>query len=359
MSLTAGLSQSADNKNSIEKGLWLWRFSFWPAQFAVWGAYSMFPIFLWLSGALKNPDALALAMARPVSGFLVTAATRPLWKSITKKHFSSLTFGLLIVSINLPLAFIDYHGCILILKSLGFFLTPSNAPELMTGFFALRWATLASWALLYILAKQAQHNTALQHSSKVAEMQILRAQIHPHFLFNALNSVIASAKRPDDVREITQSLADFLRFSLQQHNALEPLEKELSALENYLRVQKVRFAEDLIYHLDSEPEARACLCPSFLILPLLENALKYGLQTSPRPLVIYVAASIRKNYLNITVKNTGKWVEPNSATSLNTGILNLKKRLLLLYESKASLSIAPTEDGILATICLPLSQKTS
>lgn len=345
--------------DTLRIGNWSYRLSFWPAQVSIWCAYSLVPLFFWMSDILKNQDALYMAILRPVSGFVITSAARPLWKRFAKERRSAWTWGLGVVLGNFPLAIIDYFGCLWILQAGDIFFNATQPAALLTGFFALRWGTLAIWTLLYLSAKQLIHNAALRESVSRTELETLRAQIHPHFLFNALNSTIAEAANPQIVRHITQSLADFLRFSLNRRSDTEPLQVELRALENYLQVQKVRFGTNLEYQIDTEPTATACSAPAFLILPLLENALKYGQQTSPLPLRVYVSACIRKKQLCVVVKNTGHWVDPSPANSLRTGILNLQRRLNLIYGDDAALSIDRTEDGILASIKIPVTPPAS
>ena len=355
MPLATRLTDGGENHETIRVGERQWPVTFWPLQFAIWGAFSIFPILLWLFDLLKNPDDLGLALIRPVSGFLLTSAVRPFCKRLAGIKASPLLFTSIVIAGTFPLAILDYYGCVLILRAMGLFSPADHPSTLFVGFLFLRWVTLIAWALVYFMAKQTLHNRALAQANRSTEMEVLRAQIHPHFLFNALNAIIAEAKNHEKVRDITQSLADFLRFSLQPRQELEPLSKELAALENYLKVQKVRFEEKLQYEVDADPLAAACLVPAFLVLPLLENALKYGQQTSPLPLRIYVAASVRGKQLRIVVKNSGEWVEPNPKTSLNTGIINLKKRLGLLYGTNASLNIDRAGDGILAALSLPIS----
>ncbi|MEI6872185.1 MAG: histidine kinase [Verrucomicrobiota bacterium] len=359
MPLTTRLSQGDDSPETISIGTWRWRVSFWPLQFAVWGAYSIFPIFLWLSDVFKNSDALCLALLRPLSGFLITSAVRPLWRRLAERKPPLVLLFVILVVGNLPLAALDYLGSVWFLNSIGIFLVDTHPPHLLAGFFFIRWISLVAWSLLYFIAKQTLHNRALVQANRITQMEVLRAQIHPHFLFNALNSIVAEAKNFEKVREITLSLADFLRFSLQAREGLEPLELELKALENYMRVQKVRFEERLDYKIDAEPAAAACLAPAFLILPLLENALKYGQLTSPLPLRVYVAASVRGKQLKIAVKNSGRWIEPIPAKSLISGIANLKKRLALLYGTHAAFSVEQTEDGVIASLSLPITQPNS
>jgi len=359
MPLTTRLSHGDASPETISIGTRRWLVTFWPLQCAVWGAYSIFPIFLWLSGVFEHRDALCLALLRPLSGFLITSAVRPLCRRFAERKPSLVLLFVSLVAGNLPLAALDYLGSVWFLNSIGIFSVDDHPPHLLAGFFFIRWISLVAWSLLYFIAKQTLHNRSLLQANRLTQMEVLRAQIHPHFLFNALNSIVAEAKNFERVREITLSLADFLRFSLQTREGLEPLELELKALENYMRVQKVRFEERLDYKIDSEPPAAACLAPAFLILPLLENALKYGQQTSPLPLRVDVSASVRGKQLKIAVKNSGRWIEPSPAKSLISGIANLKKRLALLYGTHAAFSIEQTDDGVLASLSLPITQPNS
>ena len=359
MPLTACVNPREQSPDAITVHRWRLPLTFWPLQLSVWIVFSTVPITLWIFDLLKNEEALWIAALRPISGFLITSAVRPFYKKLAARRLSLPALPLLVIAINLPLAAIDYQGTLWFLRGIGILHAVTTVTHFLPGFFFIRWATLVAWTLLYFVAKQVIQNKSLTESKNTTEMEVLRAQIHPHFLFNALNSIIAEARNPEKVRSITQSLAEFLRFSLQQRQTLEPLETELAALQNYLLIQKVRFEEKLDYHIDAEPSAAHCLAPAFLILPLLENALKYGQQTSPLPLRVFISASVRKNQLKISVKNTGKWVEPNLATSLNTGIQNLKKRLFLLYEESAFLSIDQSEEGVIATISIPVTQLKS
>jgi sensor histidine kinase YesM len=124
--------------------------------------------------------------------------------------------------------------------------------------------------------------TALaEAATREIELRHLEAQMNPHFLFNALNCIVDARRDPDAVERVTQDLADYLRFSLRESRPLEPLSRELDALENYLGVQQSRFGDALVCTIDCEPEARSVPVPPMMIQPLLENAFRYGAQTSP------------------------------------------------------------------------------
>jgi LytS/YehU family sensor histidine kinase len=185
--------------------------------------------------------------------------------------------------------------------------------------------------------------------------------MQPHFLFNALTAVMAVSDDKEKVETLTQSLADYLRFSLSKSDEDQaPLEEELNALENYLHVEKVRFGANLLCRIVANQETRSLKTPRHLVQPLLENAIKYGQQTSPMPLSILVQAEIAGGELHLTVENTGSWVESAAATSRNKdsgigiGISNLQRRIHLIYGNRASLTYENSSERVLARVTLPI-----
>jgi len=166
-------------------------------------------------------------------------------------------------------------------------------------------------------------------------------------------------KDEQKVATITQSLADYLRFSLQQEQGEEQglithaLGDELRALEDYLRVEKARFGDDLVWRIDADEEACRTAVPSALVQPLLENAIKYGQQTGPRPLTISITAQVVQDNLRVDVQNSGHWVESNSNRARRIGLSNLKRRLELLYGNKASLDTRHTPAMVKVCLSLP------
>lgn len=176
------------------------------------------------------------------------------------------------------------------------------------------------------------------------ELKALLGQVNPHFLFNALGSILAVSDDTRSVRELTLALSEYLRLSLQRRGDQEPLENELSALEGYLHVEKVRFEDRLQFLVNVDDESRRTLTPYALIQPLLENAIKYGQQTSVPPLRVRVEAHVTEGTLVLQVSNSGHWFPPTQSGTTGTGLANLRRRLDLLYQGMARLDIE-TEGG--------------
>jgi len=198
-------------------------------------------------------------------------------------------------------------------------------------------------------AAAAAENRAIQAESLAREHELrqLQEQMNPHFLFNALNAVAASKDDPAAVEQVTQDLSEYLRFALREASTLEPLSRELYALEKYLAVQQKRFGANLACRISADRAAHQVLVPPMLIQSLLENALHYGAQTSRMPLKVNVRASVKDDWLEVVVANSGPWVPPDATRSPGTGIRSLRRRLELLVDTSATVEshLEPDIDG--------------
>jgi sensor histidine kinase YesM len=213
--------------------------------------------------------------------------------------------------------------------------------------------TLLAWSAIYFgitywKQVQVEHQNTLHAKilAETAQLDMLRYQVNPHFLFNALNSIRASISpnNPAAKQMITQ-LSEFLRHSLMSNDKNQnTLSEELEAVENYLAIEKIRFEEALEVEINIDEQARHIMLPSFLLNPLVENAIKHGFQTSPDILKIKISAVLEHDKLVIEVKNSGslntKMTDKKGKIGLNNVQERLKKQLpnkssFALYEDKA------------------------
>ncbi len=354
MPLSDSLSLYGSREQILRIGPWKLRLSFWPLQLGGWLLYLLVPAGLWLSNRFENREVLWLAMVRPFFGILTTTAIRPLCRRFSARRCNPLYFILWTSLAALSVAAVDFALTLWLGVATGNLLDGARDPMFSAGLLLMRWISVAIWILLYFTLKQSQRSAALDLTNREAELMLLRSQIEPHFLFNALNSILAEARDPEKVRLLTHSLAEYLRFSLQHQGALPPLCAELGALEHYLRVQKIRFEEGLEYVFEVSPEASAFQVPPGLIQPLLENALKFGQRTSPIPLRLWITAAVDDaGRLLMSVENTGTWVDPDAARSLSTGIQNLRRRLALIYGAEANFSLGSNGERVFAKVSVP------
>lgn len=233
--------------------------------------------------------------------------------------------------------------------------------ELVAGL-ATNLMLLATWCALYfgyqlIRERNSTEFRALEAESLALrnELQHLQGQISPHFLFNALNTVMACRDDPAAIDTVTQALANYLRFLLRPAAALEPLSRELDALEEYLTVQAVRFGDGLVTRIDCDLDVRGVPVPPVMVQPLVENAIKYGGQTSARPVRVDVSARREDGCLVIEVANTGRWVPAGSAQSTGTGLNSLQRRLRLLVGGSATVAHHEEDGWVRVRIRVPIT----
>lgn len=179
-----------------------------------------------------------------------------------------------------------------------------------------------------------------------AQLQALRAQINPHFLFNAFNSIAALIRtRPDAAETVVEDLSDLFRYTLRaskQESAT--LGAELRAARLYLKIEQVRFRERLQVNLDVPTVLRTARMPSMTLQPLVENAVKHGAGQTPDPCTLCLCARREGNQLHLRVTDTGPGFDTtdlDDALSRGTGLANVCERLRLFFDGEAALSLLP------------------
>jgi len=192
-------------------------------------------------------------------------------------------------------------------------------------------------------------------TAEKARLAALRYQINPHFLFNALNSVRATLPLSEAVaREMITDLAGYLRSTLNTgEEEMIALGEELRSVQEYLRIEERRFGDHLQTKLRIEENAEKVEVPIFLLQPLVENAIRHGLEASRDVCVVEITAGCREERLVIQVSNTGQWKDPGERKGV--GLENIQRRLKLLYGEKASFQIEKGENAVGVRIELPVN----
>jgi len=214
-------------------------------------------------------------------------------------------------------------------------------------FIMLLWA---AGVTLVLAARDVEQARTLEAAS---QHRLLVAQVNPHFLFNALNSVRALVSEdPERARDMITQLAQYLRGSL----SLEPahrvrLGEELALHEAYFAVEKLRFEERLQVSVDASSDARDAEVPPLLLAPLVENAATHGRGT---PLVVALRAVVERDRLLLTVENSGAWT-PEAATG-GVGLSNVRERLALAYGGAASLHTDTLGGMVQVRVSLPYTR---
>lgn len=232
-----------------------------------------------------------------------------------------------------------------------------------------RPSNLVYWVILSTHRVLASEREKKQHELKTARLEVLfadarlatlRSQLHPHFLFNSLNAISAYIETAPRVAiQMLAQLSDLLRMSLQHHEAQEiAIRDEFTFLKKYLGLQQLRFEDRLEIDIRMDPAVAAALVPTFILQPLVENAILHGIAVRNEKGLIEVNAWRDKSDLCICVRDDGPglpagWTMQNGS---GTGLKNTQDRLETLYgkTGRQRLDIRNQPDrGVLVTLCLP------
>jgi LytS/YehU family sensor histidine kinase len=210
------------------------------------------------------------------------------------------------------------------------------------------------------LAHQQTETARLNELLSKVQLDALRRQIEPHFLFNTLNAVAGLVRegRNDAAVEMIAGLSDFLRRVLQGSTQQQvPLEEEMEFAKKYLDIQKVRFAERLQLSMDVPKELYPAQVPSLILQPMVENAVKHGIAKRAQGGAIRIAASRSNGMLTLSVSNDGPSLPADwEMTRSGIGMSNVRTRLQSLYGNAFELSMRNQEaGGVEVSVSLPFA----
>jgi len=182
-------------------------------------------------------------------------------------------------------------------------------------------------------------------------------QIHPHFLFNTLNTIAGLVHRaPDKAETVVQMLSDLLHFLLRANPESEiPLEREVDFIEKYLAIMQVRFDDRVRYEFQIAPDAFAASVPALLLQPIVENAIKHGLEAKPQGGKVTIQAQRKMGgFLDLRVSDTGIGICKMGNVVEGIGLTSTRARLQEFYGDAASLDISGDDRGTIVSITIPL-----
>jgi signal transduction histidine kinase len=240
------------------------------------------------------------------------------------------------------------------------------------GAILLDFSVLGAWTGLYyginyylLLAEQSERMLNVAAQANAAQLEMLRYQLNPHFLFNTLNSIstLVLLKQTDRANAMLSRLASFLRYSLVgEREGLATVAQEAEALKLYLDIERTRFERRLRTRFDIAPEVMDARLPSLLLQPVVENAIKYAVTPSEDGADIIVEARRLGDRLVITVADTGPGLNAtlagtaagDVATGTNVGLANIRDRLRQTYENDHRLELAENSpQGLIVLIDIP------
>ncbi|WP_106639874.1 sensor histidine kinase [Allosphingosinicella vermicomposti] len=338
-------------------------FVMWLAVYIILGPVT------WLTGqvtglaeflSILTAFATSFLFALLLSFLIRRVSGQPVWLALP-----ALAAAVTVVAIMQMAA--DYGGQYLLHISFVQHRMPDASPQaqLMVG--SIYWVLDAcNLALLWVSSaarKIRMDEVELAHARAAkleAQLNMLRMQINPHFMCNSLNVVsgLIIAGRTAEAERMTGKLAEFLRVSSEIEGLETALGDELALILSYLEVETARFEDRLEIEIGHNDEIARALVPNFILQPLVENALKYGVQYSRGLAKVRIIGRRDGDRLILTVENEaeeaiGDVPETNGG---GIGLANIRARLALIFGSDACLESEPLRNGYRATINLPFRQ---
>lgn len=206
------------------------------------------------------------------------------------------------------------------------------------------------------ILRQEHESEELRGKLVEAQLAALKMQLQPHFLFNTLHAIGVFARRdPEEARRMIALVGDLLRQALESSRHQEvALDQELEFLRPYLEIQRIRFEDRLRFELDVDEDARGCLVPNLLLQPLVENAVRHGVEASEGGGSIHVKAARQNGWLDVEVRDDGAGLQQGAELQEGVGLGNTRARLLKLYGDDQSLRLDAGESGgVVVRVRLP------
>jgi two-component system, LytTR family, sensor kinase len=347
----------------------------WPVIIAAWtvpAALSTFETVMFTRGT-SHPITVARAFAAEAPGWYTWAALTPVIVALGQRfpldrrtrlgaigvHVgTSLAASLLVatVSAGADVVFRVSQTPLLTLIR-GWFL--SGLPATTIAYFAVVGISYALFNAARLRARE-RHAEQLATQLTDARLSALRMQLQPHFLFNSLNAIMALVRDRDTAGAIgaLSLLSDLLRTSLRSDATHRvPLRDELEFVRRYLAMAQIRFGDRLTVQYTAGEDVLDVPVPTFILQPVVENAVRHGISRSRMPGTIEIRAARDGNQLLLTVQDDGKGLPPEweDGTSEGLGLANTRARLAYMYGPASSVTISRGRDnrGVVATIRLP------
>lgn len=346
------------------------KINFWKANVTAWFVFSLIWIILYTPVEYYLKDGLKILISNFAIPVLFSSLLRYIYSRLTGKNFSLAKIILIIATsafisallwyiLDTMFTLIYYGYPLSIIRDITFV---SFAKRLI-GIYIL----IALWCTIYFIIKlfyqwqsEKEAKEKAMYNALESRIEALKNQLNPHFLFNSLTSISSLIdENPSKAKKVIRELSGFLRYSLTYKNNIRTtLKREIDFVNHYIYIQSIRFEDNFKFNLNIDPETESFLIPSAIMYPIVENAIKYGLESSNRPLNVVLQTYVEGDFFIISVKNSGNWVDDaqKKSTGTNTGIYNVRERLNCEYEGKSTFNIETHDNWVVVKIGIPLDK---
>ena len=328
---------------------------YWILQILGWTAYCLLNIYIaYLSNNITRIQVIGQLIFIPI----YIGLTHLYRNFIIKNGWLQLLIQQLIYRVIIAcliLSALDHFFLLVISSFLG---TINPDYDLSTAVIFLR--VLANlilyflWSLGYFMYHYVEnYNRSLKFNAVMNEVELnnLKSQLNPHFIFNALNSVRALVDEdPKKSKQAITQLSNILRNSLiVDRKRLISFEDELNTVIDFLALEKIRYEERLVTRFEIDPKSNAFQIPPLMVQTLVENGIKHGIGKIAKGGEISIKTEVQNQVLEIQIRNSGRYIPPKRKKEKGFGIENTKQRLKLIFDNKAKFSIRNELDGQVLT----------
>jgi len=341
-----------------------WAFSlFWKCQFVCWVAFVLvaIPIKMHIFGSFSGAS---VSLYRDGMGFVMTFVLHEVYRRISFRRVRIAWIFTIIIVLSVSGGIFQTFLSQTIQHIPPFDRAGFSDDTITIVVYYYRIGLLFAWSMFYFLLRLVHEgrdtDSRLVETLAIhrkTEIQMLRTQIIPHFLFNALNTILSALEEgKKGAPKMLQSLSDYLNYSLiHKNDDFVSLGEECDALMDYIAVKKARLRDDLDFASRVDPDMRMARVPGVCLQPLVENAIKFARETSVPPFIIRLHIAREESTLLIEVCNTGRWISPEPCrTSGGVGLENIRQRLNWLYPEQHSMEIIPEEGWVSVQIRIPI-----
>lgn len=338
-------------------------FSFHVFNLLGWIIYGCADLFMKFKATPFDTSILLGHLITYIAGIITTIGLRYIYKCNKKQPEAILPLFVYMLLISALFGLIWFHlDYIFSIPLHGYNVILSNYERIpVIEYSSYNMIIIMAWSGLYFgfryfLDYQNQVNETKLALTRVelAELKLLRYQINPHFLFNALSSLRTLIREDQDKAEsMLERISEFLRYTMVNNDAKEvSLETEIDALKNYLEIEKVKYEKELDIRMNISPTSAVYPIPFMLLHPLVENAIKHGsLQNGIKR--IEIESKIVKDYLNISIISSGAWKdqhESDKKIKTQLGLSNVKQRLSRYYPETYDFEIIKSDTQVKVNI---------
>jgi hypothetical protein len=336
------------------------RRTYWTCQTVGWGVYSAIGV---VSAAQEVGWRSAVVIGYVLFAIYSIALTDLFRREMLRREWLDLGGGRMAAVLALGVVVVGSIQTFLVVAvdmtlsgSRSTFRKPAYIEELWMGV----CGATAMWTILYVAMtarrRSREKQVHLELALRDAELRALEAQIHPHFLFNSLNSIRGLVlENPPLAQDMVTRLSNILRYNLRRDtNHAVPLASEVEVVTDYLALESVRLEDRLKVEMAIQPGAEAVPFPAMLLQTLVENAVKYGVAPLREGGELRIQARLDGDALELEVANPGRLAEGHGRDG-GVGLANARDRLRLLYGGRASLRLENRDGGVTATVRVPRS----